>query len=230
VLVRYAGSFGDDAAMRADLSVVDLPAGTVSWRVTVSPRSGAWQGLAVALSPDGTAMAVETGGTVTIHHRSGGNGVELIGDSVLAGPAAFTPDGTGLVLSTKDGHLDALDLRTGALDLARTFPAITPAPRTEEVVAWRGEDPVVVTEDRAVLLTDQTRTLVRAPAGTDELQIATTGVDLPTRTPGKPDPGPVLQRYRSTALLLDLILLCGYASTVLIVARRDRVRLRSRRR
>jgi hypothetical protein len=83
------------------------------------------------------------------------------------------------------------------------------------VVAWVDRDPVVVLGDRAVRLGASPTVLVRAPDGSDELQIATLAAGTPSRVPGRPDPGPFLARYRS-ALPWIWVLAVAVAATVAV--------------
>ena len=76
----------------------------------------------------------------------------------------------------------------------------------------------MVVGNHVELLNRPARTLLTAPAGIAELQIATALLTAPLRTPGPPDPGPFRQRYAhlisivgstvaAVALLLVLVLL-----------------------
>jgi hypothetical protein len=63
-------------------------------------------------------------------------------------------------------------------------------------VAWRGETPVVVAGNQVVLAGAVPEVLVRAPADATALAIAADMVDLPPRSPGPPESGPLWYRYR----------------------------------
>lgn len=223
--------FGDGtsaAPQSPDLRLVDLPSGHIAWHVTLSARSNVDANLAAALSPDGSQVAVQEDDSYSIWTASGSATTFSIPGATLAGPAAWTPDGSGLVLQTNPGELEIHNARTGAL--IRKLPTVYPRPDLLSVVAWLGTTPVVVADRRALVLGEPVRMLVQAPQGTDELQIATVGA-LRTAAPGAPEPGPWFDRYRrmvpfgpGTKALLMLTLIAVVAT---VVIRRQRRRSRA---
>jgi hypothetical protein len=197
-----------------------MPGGEVVRRVALPAGD---EVVAAALSPDGAALTVQRGATVTVYDREGGTASFDAGVALLAGPAAWTPDGADLLLQKAPGQLVAVAARTGLADPVRSYPAVTPHPLPytddlppERVVAWQDGDPVVVVGDRAVRLGVTPRVLVSAPAGSDELQIATVSLGSAPRAPGRPDPGPFAARYWSVVPWIVTVVL-AVAAIVLVL-------------
>jgi len=237
VLADLSDGTGPDARFGA-LRLVDLASGTVHWEHSVQLTDTIIAGLAVAVSPDGSRVAVEVGGVLFVYQGDtllwGPYG---IGGNWLAGPAAWAPDGSRLAILDSAGLLTYLNsdgLKVGAVD----YPVLAGADRAGQLVGWRGGQPVVTDGNRVLLLGDgnvdsegDVTELLAAPDGSRELQIAADALTKPLREPGPPQPGPALARYRSVLWdVLETLCLGGVAALVIVLWLRRRRRREARRR
>jgi hypothetical protein len=152
------------------LDVLAWPSAQVVWSVRIGrpdPVEGESTYL-VALSPDATMLATSTSHELRVYRRDGaqgGTGGVLVwhrpldGFDILAGPAAWRPDGRLAVLrrSTcsgcprQQGWSDPSDWRLAYVDAATGDPLPDPGyPRATgafsfSIVAWRGETAYAVT-------------------------------------------------------------------------------------
>ncbi len=223
---RYAvlGEFDDDTL--AGVTVLDVAGGAIHARAVVGTR---WQRpVRAALSPDGTGLAVETDGTVTVY-RDGVQRWRRATGARLAGPAAWTPDGRGLVLLDAGGALRMVDPGTGHPVAGQALPTAPAASDDDPVrlVAWQAGSPVVVADQRVLVLGSASRVLVTAPdpapGDIRGLQVAVTALGLPGVPAGPAHPGPMLARYRTQLGGSALATLGALVLAELMVLRRLRV-------
>jgi hypothetical protein len=215
---------GPSEAQQSEVQLVDLASHSVSLRV---PVAGSSLQTAAAVSPDGSAMAVQTGDKLVVYRASGPSwGLELTGQN-LAGPAAWTPDGQSLALANYTGKVTFVDAATGRHSTDPGLAAMPAKPVDEgtsaRIVAWRDGAPIVATDNTLIELSAVAQTLLRAPDGTSGLVVATDRLAQPSRTPGTPKPGPLQQRYRVFVLIgSGLFLALAIATAIVGVLRRPK--------
>ena len=215
------------------LRLVDVDSGAVRWQHSEQLTHGLQSGLAVAVSPDGTRVAVEVDSVLSVYQGD----TQLwgpigIGGNWLAGPAAWTPDGSRLTILKSDGLLTYMNSAEGLKVDAVGYPALAGAARAPQLIGWRGGQPVVIAGNRVLLLgaanadfEGEVTQLLAAPEGSRELQIAAEALAKPLREPGPPQPGPALARYRF--VLWDALkLLCATGVALLLDLRARRRRRR----
>jgi hypothetical protein len=189
------------------VNVLDVVTGTVRDHYTIdAPHETLTR---AALSPDNTSVAVQYAGGVTVYRAGAQRWRTAPISGNLAGPAAWTPDGTGVVALHGDGTLEALDARDGTPLRGRTLPSLPSAYVGSEAAAHMGREParlvgwvsgapVVAAAHDVLLLGATTTVLVTAPAaaGDDlrQLQVATAALSLPQVPAGSPRAGPLLAR------------------------------------
>jgi hypothetical protein len=226
-----------DGTATAELQVVAMPSGTVMWQSPVSPRLGYTGFLTAAVSPDGTALAVLDGPELHVYRKADAQWHSVLDTThtdlttqELAGPAAWTPDGQDVVaFDAGHGTLTRLDATTGHTAGGTPLPALGRQPDqavSDRIIGWRGGTPIVTEGNRIVLLSNPVRTLITAPPGTIDLQVATDRLALPFRDPGSPDGGSVIQRYSPVVRVWVLVALALLA--VVLVGRRVRGWIRER--
>jgi hypothetical protein len=212
----------------AEIRVVDVPAGRVEWRIALPPRPNVDMMLTAALSVDGSALAVQHGNDLMVYRRTGDGWQRKLDTQRLAGPAAWTPDGRRLTVTSTQGQFTLLDAATGNPMPERKLPTIEAQPFEQpgaKLVTWRGDTPVLVIGNRLLLLTDEPRVLLTAPAGIRELEIATDRIGEPPHQPGPPRPGPFAQRYRPIITVLGTLASLATLALVSTLRRRRRARL-----
>jgi hypothetical protein len=225
ILVSYDGDATSMDPQGAEIRVVDIPTGQVAWRSALPPRPRAGEALTAALSADGSALAVQHDAELTVYRRTGGGWKRGLDTERLAGPAAWTPDGRHLAVAGGQGQLALLDAAAGTPTPQPGLPTMATRPFDlpdhARLVAWRGETPILVAGNRVLLLADSPRTLLTAPAGTSELQIATDRLGQPPRRPGPPRPGPLTQRYRHLIAATGAFVVLALALTPMLRRRRE---------
>jgi hypothetical protein len=201
---RYAvlGEYDDDTLHAVD--VLDVAGGGVREQVILdAPHEKATR---VALSPDNTSLAVQFAGTVAVYRDGLRSWRTAPVSGNLAGPAAWTPDGSGVVVLDGDGTFEVLDARDGSVLAGRTLPALPgrgePAggdePEPARLVGWQAGAPVVAAAQSVLVLGATATVLVTVPAAAPEdvrdLQVATAALSLPPVPAGAPHAGPLLAR------------------------------------
>jgi hypothetical protein len=204
---------GGETVNDMTVSVVAWPSGQQEWSVHIA-RPDAVEGetnYPVALSPDGSMLAVSTSHELRVYLRDGTLIWKrtLTGHDVLAGPAAWRDDGRlavmrrGAVSNWSDPGtwtLAFVDSATGAPLPEAGLPAVRSA-FSLQVTAWRQDTAYAVARSRPggnpdviqaslVRLTpgaSAPQTLL-APPGTEDLGVATNYVDV-TRAAGQPSYG-----------------------------------------
>lgn len=138
-----------------EIVLVDVASGSVRTIATV-PEANRWH---AAFSPDGRRLAIHAPGVgrdsaltvMDVQAASTLRTVTLTESQRLAGPAAWTPDGAQILLTTTDGcvwdipctnrtwHVQRVDVNTGTIsdETARGRPG------DPTLVAWRDGEPVV---------------------------------------------------------------------------------------
>ena len=149
-----SGSYGEPPD--DDIVLIDITSGAVRTIATASDASSLWQ---AAFSPDGSKLAFHTSlpdrnSVLTIIDARTLNPlrvVTLTQRQRLAGPAAWTPDDSQLLLAAGEScawaqycanqtwHLQRLDLATGTI----SDETVRGRPGSPTVVAWRNGEPVV---------------------------------------------------------------------------------------
>jgi hypothetical protein len=223
ILVHYDGDPTGGGNLAGSIRVVDPLSGRIVWEFSLPATSRFADGLVAALSPDGSQLAVQQGTSLTVHRRSGGIAWQrTLAVERLAGPAAWTPDGRRLAIVGATGQLNQLDTDAGELVPNAGWSTIRPqliGVPGDEVIGWRGDTPVVQTNDRVVLLTDPAQVLVSTPDGTGELAVAADRLGQPPHHPGPPHGGPLLVRpgYLGMMVLaaVSLAALVGVPATIL---------------
>jgi hypothetical protein len=237
ILVHYDGDPTGGRGVTGSIRVVDPLSGRIVWEVNLPGTVRFADGLVAALSPDGSQLAVQQGTSLTVHRRSGGIAWQRpLTVERLAGPAAWTPDGRCLAIMGATGQLSQLDAGAGepvpAAGWSTVRPQLVGMPG-DEVIGWRGDTPVVQTNDRVVLLTDPAQVLVSAPDGTAELAVAADRLGQPSHDPGPPQGGPLLARlgYLGWMVLAAVSLVARIGARVAFLRRRRRRRvgIRARR-
>ncbi|HLL69127.1 MAG TPA: hypothetical protein VK453_25940 [Micromonosporaceae bacterium] len=204
---------GEPTERDLTVSVVSWASGQQEWSVHIPRRDPADDLLAapVALSPDGSMLAVSTSHELRVYHRDGTLRwkTSLTGMEVVAGPAAWRDDGRLAVLrrSARPGSSEP-DLWTlGYVDAASGRPLPDPGLPTVQstidvrVTAWRGDTAYAVVQAASDGASRRMQaSLVRlapgasspetilAPAGVSALNVATDYVDQ-TRTATAPSYG-----------------------------------------
>lgn len=138
----------DERAVR----LVDVASGTDS----VLPVPGKGPATAAAFSPDGDRVAVQRGATMFILDRAGRQQaqVQLADRERIAGPAAWTPDGSAVLMTNEnDGNgqytstdyntLWLRDASTGARRTQPTFPSLISNLR---IIGWSGDSPIGISD------------------------------------------------------------------------------------
>jgi hypothetical protein len=202
------------------ISVVSWPSGHVDWQLPLAIESiGAkvpdplffYSG--VALSSDGSLLAVQAGGELRVYRRDGSVlWQQDVGRDQIAGRAAWRADGRLAMLRRSDvvcpdcparvwpysstWQLTNVNGLTGASVPGKAVPTLTSA-NAVEVVAWRGDTAYCVvnyagrTESGPVALvrlvpgTARPQSMLTAPAGTEDMNVATDHLDTirPAQTP-----------------------------------------------
>lgn len=132
--------------------LVDAASGTDS----VLPAPGDGPATAAAFSPDGNRIAVQRGATMFILDRDGRMQakVQLAERERIAGPAAWTPDGSAVAMTLENegnGHytnpgtseLWLRDASTGTRRTGSPFPTVTGNLRA---VGWNGDSPICISD------------------------------------------------------------------------------------
>jgi hypothetical protein len=193
--------------------VAGWPSGQADWSVHIG-RADAVEGetnYLVALSPDGSMLAVSTSHELRVYQRDGALRWTrpLSGYDVLAGPAAWRPDGRLAVMrrSAVSNWYDPgrwtlafVDAGTGAPLPDPGLPAVRSATAVQ-VVSWRGDTAYAVVRSQRHGPGDGSRAslvnlapdaadpvTVVAPAGAENLDVAADYV-AGTRTAGPPSFG-----------------------------------------
>jgi hypothetical protein len=206
------------------VSVVAWPSGQQEWSVHVA-RSDAVEGegsYPVALSPDGSMLAVSTSHELRVYQRDGALRWKsaLSGLDILAGPAAWRADGRLAVMrrgavshayDPGEWTLAFVDAATGEPRPDPGLPAVRSA-FSVQVLAWREDTAYAVARSRPGGDPAGSRaSLVRlvpgasapqpllTPAGAEDLNVATDYVDA-TRAAGPPSYGLSLVGLLSVAL------------------------------
>lgn len=204
-LATFDGDASSTDPVAGEVRVVSVPDGRVAWRVPLAPRPMAAERLSAALSPGGSALAVQADTELSVHRRGGGTWRRVLGTAQLAGPAAFTPDGARLAVIEKNGQVTALDGGTGAalpgapLGTVGGQPFSDPPWRTV-VVGWRAGTAIVATGNRVQVATDPPTVLVRAPDDATWVEVAADALEDAPRRPGPPRPGSIGDRFATAVL------------------------------
>jgi hypothetical protein len=202
------------------LDVLAWPSKHVEWSVRIA-RPDAIEGEStylVALSPDASMLATSTSHELRVYRRDGTQlwHRPLDGFDVLAGPAAWRPDGRLAVLRRttcagcrpQQSWADPSDWRLTYVDAATGDPLPDPAyPQVSRafslsVIAWRGETAYAVTRVRPADDPEQNQaSLIRlasdsagpgrvltVPDGISDLNVATDYLDM-IRPAGSPEFG-----------------------------------------
>jgi hypothetical protein len=194
------------------VTVVAWPSGQREWSVHIG-RPDAVEGEStypVALSPDGSMLAVSTSHELRVYQRDGTLRWKrpLSGFDVLAGPAAWRADGQLAVLRrspvsywSDPGRqtVTFVDAATGEPGPDPNLPVVRSA-FSVQIVAWREGTAYAVVRDRPPGPDRIQASLVRlvpaasgpqtmlAPAGAEDLNVAADYVDV-TRDAGRPSYG-----------------------------------------
>jgi hypothetical protein len=186
-----------------DLHVLDLRSGTSR------PVPGTEQVWAAAFSPDSRQLAVQRSGGLSVVDLVNGTSHTLVGSDVLAGPAAWSPDGS-LLARTGPGGLRFVDPR-GIDDGADQVRLPLRHPDQEPLLGWTGVREVAVfsygSEDDTARITsypldgDTSRELTRIGGmgnyGVGRMQLASALlVDAGTRAATEADRGPLPAGFR----------------------------------
>lgn len=132
----------------AELGVLELASGRYG-RLAGLPAN--WDELTpfrVAFHPDGRRLAVQDGNAITVVAVDGARlgAFALPAGSLLAGSGAWTPDGAGLLLGSRDGRawrFTAVDPQTGAGRAASAW-ATLPDSAVARAVGWGRDGALVV--------------------------------------------------------------------------------------
>lgn len=253
-----------DAASVNDLTldVLAWPSGHVEWSVRIG-RPDAVEGEStylVALSPDASMLATSTSHELRVYRRDGAQGGTLVwhrpldGFDILAGPAAWRPDGRLAVLrrttcagcQPQTRWSDPSDWRLTYVDAATGDPLPDPGyPRTTgafslSIIAWRGETAYAVTraspaDDAAKIQASLIRLapdgagpqrVLAVPDGTSDLNVATDYLGT-IRPAGSPEFGFSLRQALGMLLpYAQLFAVVVVIGFVLWWRRRSRTRLR----
>lgn len=240
------------------LDVLAWPSGQVEWSVRIT-RPEAVEGESnylVALSPDASMLATSTSHELRVYRRDGTQlwHRPLDGFDVLAGPAAWRPDGRLAVLrrttcagcrpqqswaDPSDWRLTFVDAATGDPLPDPGYPKVSPA-FSLSVIAWRGETAYAVT--RVSAADDPTKiqaSLIRLapggtgpgrvlamPDGTGDLNVATDYLDT-IRPAGSPEFGFSLRQAAGMVVpYVQLVIILVVIGFLLWWWRRNRTRLR----
>ncbi len=243
------------------LDVLAWPSAQVVWSVRIG-RPDAIEGEStylVALSPDASMLATSTSHELRVFRRDGAQGTlvwrrPLDGFDVLAGPAAWRPDGRLAVLRRttcagcrpQTGWSDPSDWRLTYVDPVTGDPLPDPAyPRVTRafsfsVVAWRGDtayavtraspagDPEKIQASLVRLAPDAAgpQRVLAVPDGISDLNVATDYLDA-TRPAGSPEFGVSLKQVAGMIIpYTQLVVLVLLIGFVVWWVRRNRTRVR----
>jgi hypothetical protein len=204
-----------------------------------------------ALSPDGTLLAVQAGGNLRVYRRDGSVAWQApVGSDQIAGPAAWRSDGRLAVLHRSEvcggcagqswpypsaWAVTYVNGSTGATAAGPELPRIESAD-VVRIVAWRGDTAFAVARYttsrsggtvalvRLVPGEARPQTVLTAPPGTQDLNVATDFVDA-VRPAGRPSPGVNTREVLARAGLLSpcaLAVLAAVLVPLLILRRRRR--------
>jgi hypothetical protein len=249
-----------DVASINDLTIDVLawPSGHVEWSVRIA-RPDAIEGESnylVALSPDASMLATSTSHQLRVYRRDGTQlwHQPLTGFDILAGPAAWRPDGRLAVLRRSTcagcraqvGWSDPSDWRLTYVDAATGDPLPDPGYShvsrafSFSVIAWRADTAYAVvranrdgnpeeTQARLVRLGPDgapPRDVITMPRGTGDLTVATDYLDT-IRPAGSPEFGFSLKQVAGMVVpYAQLLVLVVVIGLVVWWVRRNRTRLR----
>ena len=124
-------------SLAGDLHVLDLRSGDSR------PVPGVRQVSAAAFSPDSRQLAVQGRGGLSVVDLVGGTTRTLPGSDVLAGPAAWSPDGSLLARVGPGGGLRFVDPQGGE-DVPSALALSPGDPDSQPLLGWTGEREVAV--------------------------------------------------------------------------------------
>lgn len=212
---------------RGSLHVLDVGSGSVE------PVPGGTKAYAAAYSPDGTRIAIQHGGDAGLEIVDLGTGdiAAIDEDGTLAGPNAWSPDGSLLAVIRSDEIWAIHVAGTPGAEAARVQ---LPGAEGPEMLGWTEDREVVTfdwtrenhsTVDAVSLETGESRELTRIDGtsnyGIYRFQLASDLIaDLPVRVAGSADRGPT-----PLVLSVPLSLLVGFVTYLVlgwVGRRRDR--------